>query len=174
LEELILSAHQFDDNVVLVVIGDQNAYYRDVLLPLWLSEGLQGRVFFLPYMEHDIIMPYIASADLGVVIYKNINRNNYLCAPTKLYEYFMANVPVVVCDFPEMRTMLDEYPVGLTFNPDDPASIAGAINAFFVTEQKRQAQINHYLTLARERFNWENEEEIFLGVFRSLEAEARE
>jgi len=168
LEELLCSSHYFNEGIILVIIGEQNTYYQQVLYPLWRSAGLQGVVFFLPYMPHEEIMPYVASADLGVVIYKNINRNNYLCAPTKLYEYFMANVPVVACDFPEICNLLREYPVGLTFNPDEPFSIAAAINAFFRGETIRRLEIGKYLDLARQRFNWEIESPKLLNLFVSL------
>lgn len=168
LEELMRSAHYFDEGIQMVVIGEQNAYSRSVLEKLCIGEGLRDRIRFLPYIEPDSIMAYVTCADLGVVIYKNINLNNYLCAPLKVYEYFMANVPVVVCDFPEMRDLLKEYPVGLTFNPEEPLSIARAINKFFRTEKMRKKEITHFISLARDRFSWENESIQLLGVYRTL------
>ena len=168
LEELVLAARGFEADIVLVIIGEQNAFYHDVLKPLWARERLAERVLFLPYVPPDEIMSYVASADLGVVIYKNINLNNYLCAPTKLYEYFMAGVPVVACDFPEMRSLLEEYPVGHLFDPDTPSSIADAVNEFLSKERDREDELRHTLSLARERFNWEAESRKLLDVFTSL------
>jgi glycosyltransferase involved in cell wall biosynthesis len=109
-------------------------------------------------------MPYVASADLGVVIYKNVSLNNYLCAPTKLYEYIMARVPVVACDFPVMRELLDEYPIGFVFDSDDPVSIADAVNRFFRTDSAQRDEMARTLGHARQRFNWEHESQELLQL----------
>ncbi len=168
LEELILSAHEFDPEIALVIIGEQDTFYNDVLRPLWERERLGDRVFFLPYVSPSEIMQYVASADLGVVIYENVNLNNYLCAPTKLYEYLMARVPIIACDFPELRMLLEKYPVGRTLASTDPASIAAAVNDFFKIEPHRRAEMDRQLLRARQRFNWESESQKLLDVFASL------
>ncbi len=168
LEELIRSAHYFEEGTVLVLIGEQNEYFHQELRPLQQSENLEDKVFFLPWIPQKELMLYVASSDLGVVIYRNINLNNYLCAPTKLYEYIMARVPVVASDFPELVNFLKEYPVGLTFNPDDPSSIARAINEFLEAECEGRVQIERSLDLARERFNWEFESQKLSSLFHSL------
>lgn len=165
LEELLLAARQFEREIVLVVMGQQNAYFRERLQPLCADPQLSERVRFMPFVSPDVVMQYVSSADLGVVIYKNVNLNNFLCAPTKLYEYFMAQLPVVACDFPEMRSVLAEYPVGETFNPDDPASIARAVNAFFAYDAPRRAAVDCALAQARQRFTWEQESQKLLSLF---------
>lgn len=165
LEELIQSARDFDDGIALVIIGGQNDFFGSTLKPLWQREELADRVFFLPYVPPSEIARYVASADLGAVIYKNINLNNYLCAPTKLYEYFMAGVPVVACNFPEMVALLKEYPVGETFDPDVPASISAAVNRFLASYDERRLEIQRCLEAARKRFNWETEGQRLLEAF---------
>jgi glycosyltransferase involved in cell wall biosynthesis len=168
LEELIVAARGFRESVVLVIVGQQIPFYHDVLEPLWWSEGLQRKVFFLPHVSFDNVMGYVASADLGVVIYRNINLNNYYCAPTKVYEYMMADVPFVACNFPEMQRLLEDYKVGLTFDPDDPSSIAGAVNTFFELDGRQRAEMQRDLRRARERFNWETESQKLVRLLQSL------
>lgn len=168
LEELIQAASYFDEDIVLVMIGEPIAFFRDVLEPLWRMEGLQNRVVFLPYMPYSEVMQYVAGADLGVVIYKNINWNNYLCAPTKIYEYIMADVPFVAANFPEIERLLAEYPVGLTFDPDEPQSIAKAINMFFVLTAAEREEITFHLRQARRRFTWEAESQKLVAALAGL------
>lgn len=126
LDKLVQSAALFEKNTVLVIIGEQGEYFKGVLEPLYFANGLQNRVFFLPYIAHDEISNYVASADLGIVIYENVNLNNYLCAPLKLYELIMMRVPVAACNFPEITELFEKYPVGVTFDPQEPMSIAKA------------------------------------------------
>jgi glycosyltransferase involved in cell wall biosynthesis len=168
LEELILAAENFDENIFLVFIGDQNKYYQDVLLPLWKKNRLENRVAFVPYIEHYEIMELVSSADLGVIIYKNINLNNFYCAPTKLYELIMANVPVVACNFPEIVSFFDAYPVGLLFDPEDSLSIANSINSFFHQESSLRQTASKYFPLAQAKYNWENESKKLIFAIRSL------
>lgn len=168
LEELIRAAHYLDDHIVLVMIGERIAFFQEVLEPLWQMEGLQQRVHFLPRMSYSEVMQYVASADLGVVIYKNINRNNYLCAPTKIYEYIMAEIPFVAADFPEIKRLLAEFPVGLTFDPDEPQSIAQAINRFFTLTAAEREAITVHLRQARQRFTWEAESQKLIAALQDL------
>jgi glycosyltransferase involved in cell wall biosynthesis len=168
LEELIQAASSFEQGTVLVMIGEPIAFVREVLEPLRYKEGVQNRVFFLPYMPYSEVMKYVASADLGVVIYKNINWNNYLCAPTKVYEYIMAELPFVGAKLPEIERLFMEYPVGLAFDPSEPRSIARAINGFFaLTAAERNAMALH-LQRARQRFTWEAESQKLITALAGL------
>lgn len=172
LETLLQSMEFLDNHIVLVIIGEKNSYYYNNLEPIWQSLRLSGKVFFLPYIEHDQIMNYVASADLGVVIYKNINLNNYYCAPTKLYEYIMADIPVVACDFPELQIMFQQFQIGFLFDPDEPESIANAINQFFLLDMDQRNKIHQNLVLARKQFNWENEGSKLVTVIKELSTPA--
>ncbi len=172
LEELMRAARAFAPDIVLVMIGRQNRFYEDVLRPLHTLEELDNKVFFVPYVHPDEVLSYVAAADLGVVIYKSIDLNNYLCAPTKLYEYLMAGVPVAVCNFPEMRALLDEFPVGVSFDPDNPESISHSVNDFFSLPMDRLAGIQRSVASARQWFTWEVEGQKLLSLYAAPKAEA--
>jgi glycosyltransferase involved in cell wall biosynthesis len=164
LEELVVSARAYDPGTILVLIGEQNAYFNHVLEPIRQAHGLTNRVLCLPYVEPDRVLELVASADLGIVIYKNTGLNNYLCAPTKLYEFLMAEVPVVVSAFPEMLALLSEYRVGRAFDPADPDSIAAAINAHFRAGAEEQQEVKRALKAARQRYTWEIESPKLLAL----------
>jgi len=164
LDKLVQSAAYFEKDIALVIIGEQGSYFREVLAPLCVAEQLQDRVVFLPYISPDRIASYVASADLGVVIYENVNLNNYLCAPAKLYEFIMMRVPVAVCDFPELIEFLEEYSVGVTFDPQDPQSIAQAVNSHFSRSADSLVAVQNTLESACQRFTWERESLKWLGI----------
>ena len=168
LDLLIQSVQFFNPNIVLVFIGELNEYYRQVLLPEVEKNDLSEKVYFIPYIQPDQIMPYVVSADLGMVIYKNTNLNNYYCAPTKFYEYIMAEVPVIACNFPEILFTLQQYKIGLTFDPDDPKSIAQAVNQFLRLNEQEISEIKQNLKKARDRYTWENESQTFMEALQTL------
>lgn len=153
LGELVRSAAFFPQEAVLVIIGRRNEFFDATLLPLLESDVLRDRVFFVPFIAPTEIMDYVASADLGVVIYENLNLNNYLCAPTKLYEYMMAGVPVIASDYPEPREVIATYCAGITISATDPESIAAAVTDFFA----RKGTTGAAFEAARDVLNWESE-----------------
>jgi glycosyltransferase involved in cell wall biosynthesis len=153
LDDLVKSAAFFPQETVLVIIGRQNEFFDATLRPLLESEVLKDRVFFLPFIAPTEIMDYVASADLGVVIYENLNLNNYLCAPTKLYEYIMAGVPIIASDYPEPHEVIATYDAGITISATDPESIAAAVTDFFAHKRT----IGAAFEAAREVLNWEGE-----------------
>jgi glycosyltransferase involved in cell wall biosynthesis len=165
LEQLVLSVHHFDASSVLVFIGSQGEFYRDVLAPLVDSEKLTDRVFFVPYVPPEEMMRHVVGADVGVAIYRNVNLNNYFCAPTKLYEYLMAGVPVVTSAFPELVDFLTEHRVGRTFDPDCPESIAAAVNNVCSTPPAVAEIRTRAIERVRHEFNWERESQKLLGIF---------
>ena len=123
--------------------------------------------FFLAYVPPAEIIDYVASADLGIVIYENVNLNNYLCAPTKLYEFIMMKVPVAACNFPELVELFEHYPVGVTFDPENPKSIAQAINSFFAKHADERSVMDSVLEQARQHFTWENESLKWLSLLKN-------
>jgi glycosyltransferase involved in cell wall biosynthesis len=163
LDQLVAAAREFDPDIGLVLIGAETTYFQSVLKPL--ARSIPRRVHVIPFVEPDRVLDYVASADLGVVIYQNINLNNYLCAPTKLYEYLMVGLPVVASNFPEMLDLFSQFPVGRSFDPDDPSSIAAAINAFFRTGDEDRLEIEAAVQRARRQFTWEQESRKLLEIF---------
>lgn len=157
LDKLVCSAQHFDSDIALVLIGEQGPYFKETLAPLTQAPELRDRVYTLPYVPPDEVSAYVASADLGVVIYENVNLNNYLCAPTKLYEYIMMQIPFIACDFPGINELLREYNVGFPFNPDDQRSIALAVNTYFRMDDHERERVSEALGIARRDLNWERE-----------------
>lgn len=157
LDKLVRSAQYFDPDIALVLIGEQGSYFKKTLAPLAEASGVRDRVYFLPFVPPDEVSAYVASADLGVVIYENVNLNNYLCAPTKLYEYVMLQVPFIACDFPGIAEIRREYNVGFPFDPDDEQSIARAVNQYFAMDSSERDRVTERLAVARQDLNWERE-----------------
>jgi glycosyltransferase involved in cell wall biosynthesis len=128
LESLATAARLFEANTVLVLVGAASVYSDTVLRPLVERQDLLERVLFLPPVDASEVVSFISTATLGVVTYQNSCRNNYYCAPNKLFDYCMAGVPVVGCDFPPVRRLVREYGLGDLFDPERPDTIADAVN----------------------------------------------
>jgi glycosyltransferase involved in cell wall biosynthesis len=165
LSQLVRAFEFLEDDIVLVLMGDGTL--KQELSVLVRQLGLETRVWFHPLVLPDVLLAYTASADLGVVIYENICRNNYLCSPNKLFEYLAAGIPIAMCDFPVLRRLLQKYEVGRTFDPSSPKSIASAIR-FCLADPARYERMRVNTQQAMLQYNWENEAAKLLDVYRGL------
>lgn len=95
---------------------------------------------------------------------------NYVDAiPTKLFEYMLAGIPVVISDFPSWKAIVDAHRCGIAVNPLDVAQIQEAIRTLIgnpalageMGARGREAALKYY--------SWETEKEKLLMVYRNFE-----
>lgn len=168
LEEIAEATRSFDVGVVLVIIGSGFGKWANA------SSILAGydRIVVLPRVPYDDLPPYTASADVGILLYRNDCRNNYYCAPNKLFEYMMMGLPVIATNYPGMRALVEGEGVGLCVDPEDPKEIAAAVNRMAADPKTRTAMSANGLRLSVERYNWENESRRLFEHYRSLLVDA--
>ena len=164
LDKLVLAAAHLDRGVlVLMGWGDLEAELRSLVK----KKGLEQRVYFTEPVAPDRVVYYCMSATVGVVIYLRTSLNNYYATPNKLYEYISAGLPVVSSDFPALKEVVEGYGLGCTFDPEEPESIAAAINRVLADEQRYDTMKRNTLEAAR-IFNWETESKKLLEIYRRL------
>lgn len=143
----------------------------DDLKALAVSEEVADRVTFIDAVPMGELLAVTAGADLGVIPYRNVGLNNFYTSPNKLFEYCAAGVPVAASRFPELVKVVEGLQVGRTFDPDDPASIAAAVNAI-VEDPAELARLRENAGRAAAGFTWEGEAGALLTAYESLPVEA--
>ncbi|HUG53898.1 MAG TPA: glycosyltransferase, partial [Vicinamibacteria bacterium] len=143
----------------------------DELRALAVREAVTDRVIFIDPVPMDDLLEVTAGADVGVVPYRNVGLNNFYTSPNKLFEYCAAGVPVVASAFPELRKVVEGLQLGRTFDPDDPASIARAVNAV-VEDPAEAARLRANAARVAGQFTWEGEAQVLLEAYRSLPVDA--
>lgn len=167
IEELAEASRQFDDGVVLVIVGRGfTDKWRDAAATL----AGYDRIVVLPPVDATKLAPFTASADAGLLFYRNDCRNNYLCAPNKVFEYMMMGLPVIAANHPGLRKLVEGEDVGLCVDPEDPAAIAAAVNHLARDAAARARMKANGLRLSRERYHWETEFRPLLERYRTLVA----
>ncbi len=164
IEELVESARSFDEGILLVLLGagfkgwdSQQAIARSV-----------GNVVVLPRVQYKDLFPYTASADIGVLFYRNDCRNNYYCAPNKLYEFMMMGLPVITCNYPGLRKFVEGEQIGYCVDPEKPEEIAQAVNRLAANKEERNRFRENGLRLVREQYNWQKEFEKLFGAYEHI------
>ena len=164
LDKLVLATDHLDRGVlVLMGWGPLEAELRSLVK----KRGLERRVYFTEPVAPDRVVYYCISATVGVAIALRTSLNNYYATPNKLYEYISAGVPVVSSDFPALKEVVEGYGLGCTFDPEEPESIAAAINWVLADEQRYDTMKKNALEAAK-IFNWETESKKLLEIYRRL------
>ena len=150
----------------LVFIGDGKL--KDALKQQVVDMGLQQKVKFIGRVDYKDLARYTKNAYVGFQVLQNICFNHYSASSNKLFEYLMADVPVIASDLPEIRKVFNQYNVGELVNPDDPQSIAQAINKI-VQDETMHASYVEGAKQAKHVYNWNNEKEKLYDVYRHAE-----
>ena len=120
-----------DESVRIVLAGTGEAEGRirrladglpNVRFPGWLN---QGDAWALLHASRAGLAPYHADATQSL--------------PNKGFEYMAAGIPVVSSLGGELRQLLDEEGVGLTYRAGDAASLAGALRRLASDDTERRA-----------------------------------
>ena len=170
IEEIAEATRHFEDGVVLVMLGPGYGRWAN---PAAVLAGYD-RIVVLPPVPYEELLQYTASADVGILLYRNDCRNNYYCAPNKVFEYAMTGVPVIAADYPGIKALVEGEAIGSCVNPDEPAEIAAAVNRIALDPENRARMRANGLRATRERYNWESEFRPLLERFEALLAAGAE
>ena len=117
---------------------------------------LSDSVFFLPRVPFAELHEYTCSADVGLCLIKNSGKSFFYSMPNKLFEYFMAGLPVVASDFPEMGPVVRDSGAGILADPGNPAAVAAQIN-HLIADSDRMARCAEAAQAAARTYCWEHE-----------------
>ncbi len=143
----------------------------DNLKAIAVGEAVAERVTFIEPVPMGELLAVTAGADLGVIPYRNVGLNNFYTSPNKLFEYIAAGVPVVASRFPELTRVVEGLRLGRTFEPDDPSSIAAAVNGL-LEDPAELARARENTERSAPQFTWEGEARALLSAYDALEARA--
>lgn len=129
-----------------------------------LSEKYEN-IFFHEAVQPDILLNYTSAADFGISTIEASCLSYKYCLPNKMFEYIMAEVPVIVSDLPEMKNIVQNNHIGIIMKSNDKEGIKKAITEAITLDQN---QLKHNLQNLKKIYNWEEQEKILLKVYKEL------
>jgi glycosyltransferase involved in cell wall biosynthesis len=125
--------------------------------------GISERLHLAPFVPHDQVTRYIASADVGLSPLSRV-PNHDVTITNKFCEYVVAGLPVVCSDTPEQAGLVADLDLGAVFRADDVADCARAIRQVLARRGELAARIGQDRELRR-RFSWEGQTEALARVY---------
>jgi glycosyltransferase involved in cell wall biosynthesis len=145
------------DAVHLVLLGFGEM--RDAYLAASRDDRLGGRLHVLDPVPPAELLTWVASAKLGVMPIQPTTLNHRLSTPNKLFECMAAGVPVVASDFPPVRAIVIDDPLGpygRVCDPTDVPALASAIREMLGLPPAEMAAYRaRCLAGSRARWSWE-------------------
>ncbi len=119
---------------------------------------------------HDAVPPgevhlYTASADVGISTIENTCLSYYYCLPNKLFEYAMAEIPVIVSNLYEMEKIVKAYEIGVVA-PDN--TVDGIRQALREIESLDMEKFKSKVAEFKREFNWEAQEPALVKLYAGL------
>lgn len=156
--ELMIETMSFLENCIFVIIGDGDIF--ESLKEKAITKNLTHKVYFLGRKNPKELHKITPLANLGISIEEDLGLNYRFALPNKIFDYIQANVPILVSDLPEMKSVVLNYKVGEIVTNRDPKKLAHQI------ENLLKKDFTITLEKAKKSLIWEHQEELLLSIFK--------
>ncbi len=157
--ELIYNVLKELPDYVFVIIGggDFENYYKELAAKM----DLVDQVYFMGKLTQEELPKVTSAANVGTALIENLSISYYYALPNKLFEYIMAEVPVIVSNLPQMKEIVEKFEVGFVVNPDEKEVIISALKKLTI-DSELQNKFKQNCKNASEELNWEKEVSVLL------------
>jgi glycosyltransferase involved in cell wall biosynthesis len=148
----------------LAVVIRDTRWMPAALTGLAQSLGVSDRFHAVPFVEHDQVVNYLASADIGISPLLHA-PNHDVALTNKFCEYLVAGLPIITSDTPEQARLVDDLGIGAVYPAGDPATLAAAARQVLdnLPDLKRRIAED---TALRQRFSWPAQQSVLERVWR--------
>lgn len=143
------------ENAVLIFMG--NGSDKGNLYDYIVKKNCSNKVFIKDAVPMNEIIKYTSSADVGFQLLQNSGINHYSTISNKVFEYIMAEIPIIASDFPELRKLIVNNEIGFVVNQDDKTEIVKVITNIIEDNEKR-IKFMENIKKVKHQYTWENEE----------------
>ena len=152
--EEVISAMQFIDSAVLVIIGFGKV--EGDLKNLVRERNLEDKVVFYGKVPLEDLFSYTIQADIGLVLEKPLGLSFTYSLPNKLFDYIHAGVPIIASPLVEIRRIMSEADIGVIIESYEPKYLANKINLMLENKESIALWKKNMLKLSK-NLNWEIE-----------------
>lgn len=149
-----------NENAVIVFMG-----YGPLESLIQATSKEYKNIYFHEAVAPDILLDYTSSADFGFLFYENTCLNHYYCSPNKMFEYLMAEIPVIVSNLYEMKRLVELNKIGTVAKENTLNGLKVAIEeAVMLDKEELKTNIQKLKTI----YNWEEQEKVLLKLYKDL------
>jgi len=163
LEEMINAMPHIPMQLYIAGEGDLSESLRKQVI----LSGLEEKVKFLGWLSPTELQALTCKAWLGINLLQPIGQSYRLSLANKFFDYVMAAVPVLCTPFEAYLQTEDEFHVAHWVSPLTAENIVLAVHELTGNKEKYET-LKKNCKLARERWNWEQEQQVLLKLIEQL------
>ena len=149
-----------DDKSVIVFMG-----YGVLAETIKNTSKEYDNIYFHEAVSPEVLLEYTSSADFGILFYENSCLNHYFCSPNKMFEYLMAELPVIVSNLYEMKRLVEDNNIGVVAKENTPTGLRESIEEATKLDSK-ELEVN--IQRVRHIYNWEEQEKVLISLYKGL------
>ena len=132
-------------------------------------ESLDGwnKVVYHGVLDRPSLAKLMSKARVGIVPFLDL-PNHREALPNKLFEYMSAGLPVIATNFPNWKKLIFESNCGVVVNPQNAKEIGVSIQNVIDDPQVFEIYGSNAQKAILERYNWRNEKEKLLNLYKLL------
>ncbi len=150
------------NNFHFVVLG--SGVFQSKYEELAEKLNISNRVHFLGTIDQTELINYTAATDIGLALIENISKSYYYALPNKLFEYIMAEVPVLCSNLPQMKKIVEGYKVGEVVDIEKNGELKTRLKYLLVNRDKL-FEYKQNCKSASSELNWQKEYEKVKHLF---------
>ena len=160
--EMLLETFQEmkDENNVIVFMG--NGDLEELVI---MASKQNKNIFYHKAVSQDVLLDYTSSADFGILFYENNCLNHYYCSPNKMFEYIMAEIPVIASNLFEMKRLVEKNKIGVVAKENTAVGLQEAIQKAVKLDGN---ELLSNLKKVKKVYNWEEQEKKLLNFYSKL------
>ena len=128
----------------------------------------KDRIHFYGWMNPSDMHAWASNAWLGINLLNDTAGNYYHSLANRTFDYVQAELPALHMDFPEYRTVIQKYEVGVLLTDLSSDHIASAIQNL-ISDTERYNQFRLECKKAKEELTWESESEKLTEIVKALQ-----
>lgn len=158
IEFLIETFNEISDSskvIVFMGFGDLVGFIKE-------KSETSSNIYFQEAVLPSELLDYTSSADFGISLIEDTCLSYRYCLPNKMFEYLMADIPVLVSNLPEMRAIVENHNVGIVIKKSEKLELLYALDK---ATKLDKSVIESNIKKVKKLYNWEEQEKVLKKVY---------
>ncbi len=149
----------------LIICGEGNFF--DQAKQLVMQHDLSHQIEFKGYVEPSLLQQYTENALIGITLFTNAGKSNYLSMANRFFDYMHYAVPQLCVAFPEYKKVNEAFEIAYLIEDTSVDTIKNALNDLLSKPQVLERMRANCLK-AREVYCWQEEEKKLVAFYKKL------
>lgn len=138
-------------NSILIICGEGN--YFEQAKQLVNDHQLENKVIFKGYIEPANLKEYTKNAYIGITLFTNEGKSNYLSMANRFFDYMHSCIPQLCMAYPEYVKVNKRYEISYLIPDTNVSTIANALNEL-LSNKELHTRLKENCIKAREEYCW--------------------